>query len=926
MGIVFLALDTELNRNVALKIVRPDHVGTTVADEATPLELKAPKVDSPASEAFRVLSVRFLQEAWVTGALEHPGIVPVYEVGQTPGGVPFYTMRFVRGERTLESAMRAAATFEDRIALLEPFLKVCDTMSYAHSRGVIHRDLKPANIALGEFGEVVLLDWGLAKLRDRPDQTLSRWREQLKAFREAADLETAVSALGTPGYMPPESLLGRPGDVDEKSDVYSLGAVLYRILAGRLPYEFDTFPEFVAKISAGEPVPPREIDPSVPEALSRLCLHALAKERAERIDSARELAEAIRAWQRESTREREIEMILREALSAWEGTEGLTGEALLRQLDRVLGRANRVLELRADHSDARALRARAEAARSRAAAERERMAKRRLLRRMFDQKRRAILRLADAKTARDLIRDSETLWPIHPDRAGAMASWLSRVEEVLGRRAWHESRLTEIGADALPYCEEERLRDHSESHRKLEELRRDRELYQVKRKAFEAMNPDEATAYIIDLLNGCDIRLVPTKEQWLRQVDRRQAEINAEIAALEATVARRGTWRFKGSAEAWQHQILTDLLADLAVLADGEDSLVKRVEARRELAVELAPRSVEDHRAAWEETISAIADQERHPAYRGLRIRPQLGLVPLGLDPESGLFEFAHLGSGRIPGRDARTGGLELAEDTGIVLILLPGGPFDMGAQKEDPAAPNYDPAARDDEDPVRRIDMHPILLSKYEVTQGQWARMTEGERPSLIGPGSLSGNREVDDRHPVESVSWLDARDRLARHRLRLPSEAEWEYACRAGTDTPWSTGREPSSLFGTANVGDKCLADSSQTWRDSLGKWKIEVTFDDGHVYHAPVGSFAPNAFGLHDAHGNLLEFCEDWYHEYDDPDTPSDGSARTQRGGANAVVCRGGSWAVSPAFCRSARREGSVLDFGGHDKGVRPAADLE
>ncbi len=176
MGVVYLALDSELNRRVAFKMIRSGTTRDPMADES-----------GPVSED---VIARFVHEAVVTGGLEHPGIVPVYEMGLTPSGLPYYTMRLVRGERTLHDGISEARTFEDRLALLEAFLKICDAVDYAHSRGVIHRDLKPANVALGQFGEVVVLDWGLAKMQSRPDLTGSRWQSRLSNLREETDLKT----------------------------------------------------------------------------------------------------------------------------------------------------------------------------------------------------------------------------------------------------------------------------------------------------------------------------------------------------------------------------------------------------------------------------------------------------------------------------------------------------------------------------------------------------------------------------------------------------------------------------------------------------------------------------------------------------------------------------------------------------------------
>jgi len=359
MGVVYIAVDTSLNRQVALKMIRE---GTTDPLDATPR--------TTPSE----LETRFLQEAAVTGGLEHPGIVPVYELGQTPSGAPYYTMRLIRGDRTLEDAISEAGDLESRLGVLEPFLKVCDAIRYAHSRGVVHRDLKPANVALGNFGEVVVLDWGLAKVGDRPDLTEAAWQKRIRELRETNDLETLTSAIGTPGYMSPEASLGEIEKVDARSDVFSLGAILYRILTGKPPFPFPDLTTFMEKLMQG-------VDevPGAPEGLAAICLRALAVDRDKRPADAGELGDAIRAWQRESAIERELHALHRDAASALQAAESLEGEPLLRQLDRVVALAARIRDVRADDPEADAFDERARAMRSEAIARRERDARRRLL-------------------------------------------------------------------------------------------------------------------------------------------------------------------------------------------------------------------------------------------------------------------------------------------------------------------------------------------------------------------------------------------------------------------------------------------------------------------------------------------------------------------------------------------------------------------
>ncbi|HEV3262172.1 MAG TPA: protein kinase, partial [Gemmataceae bacterium] len=232
-------------------------------------------------------------EARITGRLQHPGIVPVYELvpgtpgpdGGPSGEAPFYTMRFVQG-RTLADAARAyhekraAGTSGalDLAALLNAFISVCNTVAYAHSRGVIHRDLKGQNVVLGDFGEVMVLDWGFAKELSDPDNTLGG------------------QVLGTPAYMAPEQAAGRLDLIDERTDVYGLGAILYEILTGRQPFTGVDTQEVLRKARAEEPPRPDAVCPGVAPALAAVCQRALAHDPTGRYASAAELGSEIQRW------------------------------------------------------------------------------------------------------------------------------------------------------------------------------------------------------------------------------------------------------------------------------------------------------------------------------------------------------------------------------------------------------------------------------------------------------------------------------------------------------------------------------------------------------------------------------------------------------------------------------------------------------
>ena len=216
MGRVLLAHDEHLGRDIALKELLPHPVSGSPGQGASPVRLAVPHV------------ARFLQEARITGQLEHPAIVPVYELGYRRDGTLYYTMKLVRG-KTLSQAIREAGSFQERMKLLSHFLDLCNAIAYAHSRGVIHRDLKPGNVMVGEFGETVVIDWGLAKAKDKEDIHAKEIADAVTAIRLGEESEAVKTvygdAMGTPAYMSPEQAKGELDKVDERSDVYSLGAV-----------------------------------------------------------------------------------------------------------------------------------------------------------------------------------------------------------------------------------------------------------------------------------------------------------------------------------------------------------------------------------------------------------------------------------------------------------------------------------------------------------------------------------------------------------------------------------------------------------------------------------------------------------------------------------------------------------------------------
>jgi WD40 repeat protein len=262
MGRVIAARDRRLGRAVAIKELLPKN---------------------------RDATRRFEREARITARLQHPAIIHVYEAGVWPGGEPFYAMHKVAG-RSLDKVVAERATLIDRLGLLPNVIAVADALAYAHSEHVIHRDLKPSNVLVGEFGETVVIDWGLAKDLDAADLGDSLLRP-----RTGSDETMSGSVVGTPAYMPPEQARGE--SVDERADVYALGALLYKVLVGHAPYGGATSKEIVDQVIAGPPQPVDEREPGTPADLAAIVRKAMARDREQRYSTAGELAADLKRFQ-----------------------------------------------------------------------------------------------------------------------------------------------------------------------------------------------------------------------------------------------------------------------------------------------------------------------------------------------------------------------------------------------------------------------------------------------------------------------------------------------------------------------------------------------------------------------------------------------------------------------------------------------------
>ena len=302
MGAVLLVWDEDLRRHLAMKVM----LGKGSATEK-----------AAASEADEHMLARFLEEAQVTGQLDHPGIVPVHELGLDADGQVFFTMKLVRGKtlgEVLDELSRGEGEWT-QARVLGLLLKVCEAMSYAHDKGVIHRDLKPANVMVGRFGEVYVMDWGLAKVLGRDDERDIRVRptpglptSELRTERTDRAGEAPDSPLytmdgdvvGTPAYMSPEQAAGRVSEMGPPSDVYALGAMLYHLIAGHMPY---VRPDERANnyavwrwVKDGPPTSLEEEAPDAPAELVSICDRAMARTSAERYADMSALAADLLAY------------------------------------------------------------------------------------------------------------------------------------------------------------------------------------------------------------------------------------------------------------------------------------------------------------------------------------------------------------------------------------------------------------------------------------------------------------------------------------------------------------------------------------------------------------------------------------------------------------------------------------------------------
>jgi serine/threonine protein kinase/formylglycine-generating enzyme required for sulfatase activity len=772
MGQVWVAQDQEIRRAVALKLVLPERV-----DE-------------------RTLAL-FAREARAGGRAAHRNLVSTLAYGTTDDGLSWIAQELVEGSWTLKDCIDDLHAEESMPKgyyghLAELIAQVAEGVHSAHLAGVIHRDLKPQNILIAPDDTPKVTDFGLARVSD-------------DSFRS---VEGEIA--GTWAYMSPEQVTAKRMGLDHRTDVFSLGIVLYEMLTLRRPFEGDTTHQIAEQIIAVDPPDPSKLRSQCPRELAVICRKALEKLPANRYETAEAFAQDLRRH--------------------------LNNEPILAKPPGVMRRcAKWAIRHRAISA------AGAVGMVSLLVVSVMAIANSRLARSEIQQRERSS-RLSALPRFEYLVDSLDGLWPALPQTVPAFREWESQAEDLLAEMEEHREYLTDAVVRSLPAGGAA----GSAFEPQLEEL-------------------DEALRF------GRDELLSPG------------------VATLQ---------------HGW--------------------SLSRRLEFARRL--EEGFEEGGEYAKRWDACLTKLSS-----TYTDLDLQPQVGLLPIGQDPHSGLWEFAHLASG-IPAERDEGGELILTESTGIVLVLIPSGTFEMGSpEPEIEPTPSEEsdsprdpvPETRPDEWPLHEVEVSPFFLSKFEMTQGQWLHLT-GSNPSTHSP---KNDNEFTLLNPVDSVSWLECEPVLAQHELSFPTEAQWEYGCRGGTSTPWSFGGsregalDPSTGLGKVNIADKASADEGLT-SSGVKDWPI---YDDGFARTAPVGSFAPNGFGLYEVHGNLWEWCLDTPYDYVALKSPPLDPIHLDLPSSNRMY-RGGSYSVTINFSRSARRRSDRAYRKIHIIGVRPARGIE
>jgi formylglycine-generating enzyme required for sulfatase activity len=869
MGAVYLAEDTRMRRKVALKVPH-----FSAATRAAGLE-------------------RFQREARLAGSIDHPNFCAVYDVDEIDG-IHYFTMAYLEGT-PLSGKIAGGKPWPARLAV-EMVRRVALAVAELHNRGIVHRDLKPANIMVRPSGEPVLMDFGLA----------------CSVTSESEPLTGTGEVLGTPTYISPEQLEGDRARLTPAADVYSLGMILYQLLTGQVPFSGPLL-VVVAQVRDTMPESPSTLQHGLDPRLDAICLKALAKKPEERFSDMYAFVTALEEFLDRSGEQRlhcpqcgkglkvPASMAGRKLKCPQCGTS-LATATLAPHRPAPLPSRQETVPLTGHETAARPFRSRTTTGR-----------------------RRILVLLSLLLIVTGLVVGAVLLWP--------------RKESTPEAKPFDKETAPKQGEEPPPPPMASLRLERLESVR-LEAGQKKTVPVKVRRENYSGPVRVEAVAASpgVTVLGRVDEK---TEEGGLELTVAADAKPGERSLRLRAVA-------LDGSAHAEGQLSLTIQAVDRP--PPPKPSL--RLE-------EFAAVSVE---AGKTKTVPVTIKREGCPGPVQVELVKESPGVTVrngfvGNDKEEGTLELkvdpeAKTGPRtlrlRAVAAEARTEGdlpltVELPDrfvnQVQMQMVRIKKGTFKMGT-----------PAFEEDK-VNNELAQHPVKITQdfymgaTEVTVGQFRQFVENKgykteaetdgrggwgydeitklpKPKLVYNWKNTGWKQGES-YPVVNVTWNDAvafckwLSKKEGKEYDLPTEAEWEYACRAGTTTGYHSGDNVRSLIEVGNVADA-------TFKARFPRETKFLKGDDGYVFTAPVKQFKPNAWGLYDLHGNVWEWCKDGPRPYpdaamvekrespiEDPEGPLDGPTR---------VLRGGSWSSNPKFCRSAYRSQSAPGYRDSQVGFR------
>ncbi len=845
MGTVYLAEDTQLKRQVALKTPHFDK--------------------DPTGE----LLERLYREARAAATLRHPNICPVYDVGEIEG-THYISMAYIEGH-PLSAFIRANKPQPERQVLIV-VRKLAQALQEAHDLKVVHRDLKPANIMVDKRGEPLIMDFGLAR-HTRPDDDVR--------------LTHSGTLVGTPAYMSPEQIDGDSTKIGPLTDQYSLGVILFELLTGQLPFR-GSMMAVLGQIVTKEPPSPRGLRPDLDPRIEAVCLKMMAKKPEDRLPSLSAVADELAAILRNPGARPASSEIAASGLTpnpagGIAAASGAGSSKILKSPAVKSQLLKSQVQKTLTAGDLTSL---------------EELARKCWTRHDYDQVIQIAERIPEAKRSESL----NSLLEKARAKTDEIAFLLVDIEEAVRL----EDRRTALK-------KAEALLQIKPGHRRGLEIQ---ERYSgvgssgivrlSPRHLAQAWNeggwvPWSVVGFglaVVGVMSGVIIWWV---NRTVIIIDAKDPGITVAIKGQKAFITAEGTKKIvvePGDQEIKvSYEGLETVTREFSLKKGDSKILIVKVGDKGLLAYLQNEQAPDKAKTDVAQKGAAGASAENRP--------PKLAMIGATKGPRpaslAAPFESAAAQSARQKWADYLQEAAEITNALGMKFVLIPPGEFLMGT----PA----DRFGSAQEKPQHRVRItRPYYLDTHEVTRGEFSQFvaatgykTEAERDggraaTFNAKGDLHEDQnagwknpgfEQTDAHPVVIVSWNDATafcrwlSEKEGATYRLPTEAEWEYACRAGTTTAYTTGSHVSDVFKAGNG-------LGQEFRDHFHQKSDDQRPNDGFVFTAPVGSFPPNSFGLFDMHGNAWEWCQDWFGGSYSPETavdptgPETGTKRVARGG--------------------------------------------